>query len=445
MTTQTPAGWYPDPYGEPQLRWWDGAQWTDAIHRHEQGPQAQQPPQPPQPGQQPPPAQSGPQTPSGPQTQSGPGWSATPANPTLQYGRPSFAHDPYGRPQEPSSGPQPPGPNQGQGQGQGQGFGAGQPTQGMAAPGYAGPQAPGQGSPQGPGFGGPQGPGFASPQGPGYGGPLPGPGGYGTPPKPSSPLPWVLGGVAALVVVALIVVAGIYFVNRGGQPVAQPSPQSHTESETPSETPTETPTSEPPPSGQPSDPPSQGARELPQPQDGVITDAQAGVSFQMPDGWRVPTYAGINGDAPQPGQQLWSSGVEAISHEKFNGESTWYGNVLTGPLSELHNATGGELEVKAKNLFMTLAAQYYSSVPHTAEVTENKATKVGDREAWVIQFTFDFSKESKKKGYKWNKENGALLLMDRGPGKAPAVVYVSVPDNLGTDVVSEVLSSLKPA
>lgn len=24
-----PAGWYPDPYGEPYERWWDGAQWTD--------------------------------------------------------------------------------------------------------------------------------------------------------------------------------------------------------------------------------------------------------------------------------------------------------------------------------------------------------------------------------------------------------------------------------
>lgn len=26
------AGWYPDPYGASTLRWWDGAQWTDAVH-----------------------------------------------------------------------------------------------------------------------------------------------------------------------------------------------------------------------------------------------------------------------------------------------------------------------------------------------------------------------------------------------------------------------------
>lgn len=30
-TTQVPAGWYPDPLGLPQLRWWDNHTWTDEI------------------------------------------------------------------------------------------------------------------------------------------------------------------------------------------------------------------------------------------------------------------------------------------------------------------------------------------------------------------------------------------------------------------------------
>ncbi|GHJ41804.1 phospholipid scramblase-related protein [Streptomyces sp. TS71-3] len=45
MTTQsnTPAGWYPDPYGAPQtLRWWDGSRWTEHTHAGQQGAPAQQ-------------------------------------------------------------------------------------------------------------------------------------------------------------------------------------------------------------------------------------------------------------------------------------------------------------------------------------------------------------------------------------------------------------------
>lgn len=46
MTTQsnTPAGWYPDPQGAPQLlRWWDGSQWTQHTNPGQQadGQQAQ--------------------------------------------------------------------------------------------------------------------------------------------------------------------------------------------------------------------------------------------------------------------------------------------------------------------------------------------------------------------------------------------------------------------
>jgi hypothetical protein len=39
--TPTPAGWYPDPGGEGQLRWWDGTQWTVHTAQAASAPQPQ--------------------------------------------------------------------------------------------------------------------------------------------------------------------------------------------------------------------------------------------------------------------------------------------------------------------------------------------------------------------------------------------------------------------
>jgi hypothetical protein len=42
----TPAGWYADPAGSPQLRWWDGSGWTDHLQAPAQPAPAAQAPQP---------------------------------------------------------------------------------------------------------------------------------------------------------------------------------------------------------------------------------------------------------------------------------------------------------------------------------------------------------------------------------------------------------------
>jgi Protein of unknown function (DUF2510) len=37
-TTPIPAGWYPDPHGNPQQRWWDGDAWTSDVAPYEASP-----------------------------------------------------------------------------------------------------------------------------------------------------------------------------------------------------------------------------------------------------------------------------------------------------------------------------------------------------------------------------------------------------------------------
>ncbi|NUT12776.1 MAG: hypothetical protein HOQ38_20105, partial [Nonomuraea sp.] len=247
-----------------------------------------------------------------------------------------------------------------------------------------------------------------------------------------NPLPWVFGGLAALVVVALIVVAGVFFINRGGStPVASPTEETQP-----------LPTEEPPSSEPPTEPPSQGSGELPQPQDGRVTDSQSGISYQVPDGWKAPAYADINGT--DPAQQSWTSGVQASSQENYEGDNDWIGNVYAGPLAELVPYAGASgLEDTAKALFMQFSTQFYEP-QHTTKIVQNKAMQIGDRQAWVLQFQLDFT-DAEKKGYKWKKENAAIVLMDRGSGQRPTLLYISVPDNLGADVANQVLGSLKPA
>ncbi|MBB5076589.1 DUF2510 domain-containing protein [Nonomuraea endophytica] len=463
MTSQTPAGWYPDPYGSPQLRWWDGNQWTDATHAQEQTPPTL--------------------------VEGGTDWSAHPANPTLQFGQPTQGQSQYGQPDpQASSGPQPPPgstpfaqPSSGANPYAPPSSGANAYEQPPAANPYAQPSSGGNpyGQPpsganqyaqpsfaenpyaqQQPGQQAQQ-PGqhtqpgqYAQPgqfnQQPGqYGQPpygqqptaqygqygqLPGPTAYGQQPKkPGGPLPWILGGVGVLVVVALIVVAAVVVVNRTGGTTAQETPPPSSDI-----FPTPTETEDPGTTSTPDPAPS----TMPGIQDGRITDPQAGVSFQAPEGWTVPPADRVNGTDPT--QQRWTSAVEAVSHEKYNGESNWIGNVYSGALNELYPYENGQSLQTAAGAVLASFSNYYQ-LTHTRKIVKNEALKIGDKDAWVLQFELDFSKISEEKKYKWKKENGAVVLMDRGPGERPALVYISVPDNLGTDVVDQVIGSLKPA
>jgi len=80
---------------------------------------------------------------------------------------------------------------------------------------------------------------------------------------------------------------------------------------------------------------------------------------------------------------------------------------------------------------------------HTRQILRNEALTVSGHPGWIVEFEMDFTAQSTAKHWKWKKERGAFVLVDRGQGVRPSLLYISVPDNLDQSVISQVLDSLE--
>ncbi|MQA96959.1 MAG: DUF2510 domain-containing protein [Streptosporangiales bacterium] len=256
--------------------------------------------------------------------------------------------------------------------------------------------------------------GWATPGG--HGPPGPGHGWEGTPvPAPRrSAAPWVIGGVAAFLVIALVV-AGFAAGLIGGteRPV--------TADATPSPGPTD----------------SAGGIV----QGDRLVDQASGLSFKLlPKPWKRAgaTYA-----------EPWTAGQFAVAQQDYDGDGDgapdgdYIASVFCGELPERYTYTGTRgLRGTATELAQSFLADPGTyPQPNQTEVTASRKMKIGAHQAWVVTAELTFPTAADMK-WKWRSEETAFLVVDKGTAR-PAAMYISIPDNVDGTSVKDVLETVR--
>jgi hypothetical protein len=141
----------------------------------------------------------------------------------------------------------------------------------------------------------------------------------------------------------------------------------------------------------------------------------------------------------------WSAGENAVAGQVSIGGSIidWHGIACSGQLQQQFAYSGpADLEPAAMSLVGALDPAYYSGVQHYRTLEFSSAIQVSGHQAWVVKFGMNYP-DGASQGLTWSSELGAVVVIDRGASQAPAVFYVSVPANLGTQNVTTLIDSLR--
>jgi hypothetical protein len=173
----------------------------------------------------------------------------------------------------------------------------------------------------------------------------------------------------------------------------------------------------------------------------ALTDTTSGLSYQLlPSPWQ--------GDCPSDLSTpmfSWSAGEGTVAGHVSIGGSVidWHGLACSGPLQQQFAYAGpADLEPTAMGLADALDPAFYSGVQHSRAIEDSSAMQVSGHQAWIIKFLMSYPNGASQ-GLTWSTELGAVVVIDRGASQAPAVFYVSVPANLGTQNVTTLIDSLR--
>jgi hypothetical protein len=177
------------------------------------------------------------------------------------------------------------------------------------------------------------------------------------------------------------------------------------------------------------------ARKVPE-----IADASSGLSYQL---LSSPWQRGCPGIL-DTSMLRWTAGEHAVAGQVNLGGTVfdWHGNACSGRLGQQFAYSGpADLESVTMGVTNAVDPAYYSGPREDSTIESSSSMLVTGHQAWMVTFLVTYP-DAASEGLAWTTEAGAVVVVDRGTGQAPAVFYASVPSNLGTSDVSTLVSSL---
>jgi hypothetical protein len=173
-----------------------------------------------------------------------------------------------------------------------------------------------------------------------------------------------------------------------------------------------------------------------------VADASSGLSYQL---LSSPWQRGCPGILHTP-MFSWTAGEHAVAGRVDIGGTMfdWHGNACSGQLEQQQFAYSGPADLAPVTMGVADAVDpaYYSGLQHNRAIESSSSMLVSGHQAWVVTFLMAYP-DAASEGLAWTSEAGAVVVVDRGAGQAPAVFYASVPSNLGTSDVATLVSSLR--
>ena len=171
-----------------------------------------------------------------------------------------------------------------------------------------------------------------------------------------------------------------------------------------------------------------------------VSDPASGLSYAtLSTAWQASCPAPMSNPA-----FTWTAGESAEAGTLASaGGAPWYASACSGLLGQQYPYTGvADLPQTAMNLVGAFDQAYYGALPHVRATQQNNPLQVSGHPAWIVEFLMTYPTAASQ-GLPWQTQLGAVVVVDRGAGQPPAVMYVTVPDNLGTANVGVILASIQ--